>query len=130
MFKYNNYRYCIGKSPKCYIYYVTTSNEWNHELINNICSSSEKDINSTVTDIKEVEIKVLGKDYVIEAYNEVKNSISVQINLKNYITLEKIEGVKEAYIGYLTGSDYLKVICDNNYEIRKRIFYENVRDYQ
>ena len=130
LFKYNNYRYCTGKSPKCYIYYVTTSNEWDHELINNICSSSEKDINSTVTDIKEVEIKVLGKDYVIEAYNEVKNSISVQINLKNCITLEKIEGVKEAYIGYLTGSDYLKVICDNNYEIRRRIFYENVRDYQ
>ncbi|EGQ77378.1 hypothetical protein HMPREF9094_2511, partial [Fusobacterium animalis ATCC 51191] len=83
------YRYCTGKSPKCYIYYVTTSNEWDHELINNICSSSERDINSTVTDIKEVEIKVLGKDYVIEAYNEVKNSISVQINLKNCITLEK-----------------------------------------
>lgn len=38
--------------------------------------------------------------------------------------------VKEAYIGYLTGEDFLKIICDSNGDIRRRIFYENVRDYQ
>ena len=66
----------------------------------------------------------------METYSEVKNNITVQINLKNSITLDKIEGVKEAYIGYLTGNDYLKIICDNTGDLRRRIFYENVRDYQ
>ena len=81
-------------------------------------------------DIKSVDIQVLGREYVMETYSEVKNNITVQINLKNSITLDKIEGVKEAYIGYLTGNDYLKIICDNTGDLRRRIFYENVRDYQ
>lgn len=50
----------------------------------------------------------LGRDYIIDAYNEIKNSISVQITLKNCVTIDRIEKVKEAYIGYLTGDDYLK----------------------
>lgn len=129
MFDYDNFRYCTSQSPKCHIYYVTTANEWEKNIVDNICSSGEKDL-SSLSDIKNVDIQVLGKEYIIDAYNEIKNSISVQINLKNCITLDRIDGVKEAYIGYLTGDDYLKIICDSNGDIRRRIFYENVRDYQ
>lgn len=129
LFDYDNFRYCTSQSPKCHIYYVTTANEWEKNIVDNICSSGEKDL-SSLSDIKNVDIQVLGKEYIIDAYNEIKNSISVQINLKNCITLDRIDGVKEAYIGYLTGDDYLKIICDSNGDIRRRIFYENVRDYQ
>lgn len=130
LFKYENFRYCTSQSPKCHIYYVTAANEWEHKLVDDICKSSEKDIKSLISDIKNVEIHVLGRDYIIDAYSEIKNSISVQINLKNCVTLDRIAGVKEAYIGYLTGDDYLKIICDSSGDIRRRIFYENVRDYQ
>lgn len=130
LFKYENYRYCTSQSPKCHIFYVTAANEWDTKLIGDICDSWKKDIASTITDIKSVNIQVLGRDYVMDAYSEVKNNIAVQINLKNSITLDRIDKVKEAYIGYLTGDDYLKIICDNNGDIRRRIFYENVRDYQ
>ena len=75
-------------------------------------------------------VNVLGREYIMDAYSEVKNNIAVQVSLKNCITLDKIDGVNEAYVGYLTGDDYLKIICDNNGDIRRRIFYENVRDYQ
>ena len=129
LFDYDNFRYCTSQSPKCHIYYVTTANDWEKNIVDNICSSGEKDL-SSLSDIKNVDIQVLGKEYIIDAYNEIKNSISVQINLKNCITLDRIDGVKEAYIGYLTGDDYLKIICDSNGDIRRRIFYENVRDYQ
>lgn len=130
LFKYENFKYCTSQSPKCHIYYVTAANEWNQSLIDNICDTSKKEFLSTINDIKTVEIQPLGREYIIDAYNEIKNSVSVQINLRNCITLDHISGVKEAYIGYLTGNDYLKIICDNNGDIRKRIFYENVRDYQ
>lgn len=130
LFKYENFRYCTSQSPKCHIYYVTAANEWDRVLVENICTSSQKDIASIISDIKSVNIQVLGREYIMDAYSEVKNNIAVQINLKNCITLDKIDGVKEAYLGYLTGDDYLKIICDNNGDIRRRIFYENVRDYQ
>lgn len=130
LFKYENFRYCTSQSPKCHIYFVTAANEWEKSLVDNICKSSGKEITSIISDIKSVDIQVLGRDYIIDAYNEIKNSISVQINLKNCVTLDRIEKVKETYIGYLTGDDYLKIICDSNGDIRRRIFYENVRDYQ
>ena len=99
-------------------------------MVDNICKSSGKEITSIISDIKSVDIQALGRDYIIDAYNEIKNSISVQINLKNCVTLDRIMKVKEAYIGYLTGEDFFKIICDSNGDIRRRIFYENVRDYQ
>lgn len=130
LFNFENYRYCTSKSPRCHIYYVTAANEWDKMLVDSICTSSKKDIISAISDIKNVDIQVMGREYIMDSYNERKNSIAVQINLKNCITLEQIDGVKEAYIGYLTGADYLKIICDKNGDLRRRIFYENVRDYQ
>ncbi len=130
LFHYENFRFCTSQSPKCHIFYVTAANEWDESLVKSICESNEKEISSRVDDIKSVDIQVLGREYIMEAYSEAKNNITVQINLKNCITLDKIEGVKEAYIGYLTGDDYLQIICDNTGNLRRRIFYENVRDYQ
>lgn len=98
--------------------------------MNNICQSSIDDLKRTVEDIKEFEIKPIGRDYIIDAYNELKNSVKARVNLKNCVTLEKIQNVKEAYIGYITGTDYLNIISDSSGELRRRIFYENVRDYQ
>lgn len=130
LFDFENYRHCTSQSPKCHIYFVTAANEWDKSLVNNLCTNSANEITSMISDIKSVDIQVLGREYIMDAYSEIKNRISVQINLKNCITLDRIDGVKEAYIGYLTGDDYLNIICDKNGDIRRRIFYENVRDYQ
>lgn len=130
IFNYDNYRYCTSKSPKCYIYYATVASEWDKKLVNTIYKSSISDMKMVLKDIKDFEIQVLGRNYIMDAYNEIQNSVSAKVNLKNCVTLDKIQGVKEAYIGYLTGADYLNIICDANGYIRRRIFYENVRDYQ
>lgn len=72
LFKYENYRHCTTQSPKCRIYYVTAANEWDCGLVENICTSSKKDITSIASDIKDVDIKVLGREYIMDAYSEVK----------------------------------------------------------
>lgn len=130
LFKYDNFKYCTTQSPRCHIYYVTAANEWDRNQVETICISAKEEITSSLSDIKDAEVRVLGKQYIIDNYRELKNNISVQVSLKNCITLEKINGVKEAYVGYLTGDDFLKIICDKDGEIRRKIFYENVRDYQ
>ncbi|MCQ2081354.1 MAG: AIPR family protein [Lachnospiraceae bacterium] len=130
IFNYENYRYCTSKSPKCFIYYATVASDWDKKLINTICQSSISEMKTVLKDIKNFEIQVIGRNYIMDAYNEIQNSVSAKVNLKNCIILDKIQEVKEAYIGYLTGDDYLNIICDSNGDIRRRIFYENVRDYQ
>lgn len=130
LFKYENYKLCTSQSPSCHIYYVTAAKDWDKQLITDICNTNKQDIRNTVNDIRDVDIQIFGSEYLMSAYNETQNNVSVRVNLRNCITLERIEGIKEAYIGYLTGNDYLKIICDDNDDLRRRIFYENVRDYQ
>lgn len=130
LFEYDIYKHNTGNSPRCHIFYVTAAKEWNKKQVIDLCGSNESEMKKIISDIKDVKIDVLGRDYVIDAYNERKNRVNVSINLKNCIALEKIEDVKESYIGFLTGKDYLKIIVDKNGDLRRRIFYENVRDYQ
>ena len=46
------------------------------------------------------------------------------------MSLDKIEKVEQSYLGYLPGDDYLKMITDKQGNLRRRLFYENVRDFQ
>ena len=103
LFEYDNYRYCSGKSPACYIYYVTAAKEWDESLVDSLCRDNEKNMLSSISDIKSFDIRVFGSQYMIGAYNEIENNAEVQVYLKNCITLDKINDVQEVYIGYLTG---------------------------
>lgn len=130
LFEYKNSKLFPSDSPQCYIYYVTAAKQWDKKLVNSICTDEEKEFYSTNSDIKTFSPLVFGSDYLISSYNEIMNSVDVQIYYKNAIELDTIMGVSKAYIGYLDGDEYLKIITDSNGDLRRRIFYENVRDYQ
>lgn len=127
---YKNSRLFNSVSPKCFVYFVTAASPCEDKLIKNLCSSEESTIRSLFPDIKGIEIQVLGGDYIANAYKEVENRIEVRINFKNNLSLDKIDRVEQSYLGYLTGEEFLKIIIDSQGNLRRRLFYENVRDYQ
>jgi AIPR protein len=45
-------------------------------------------------------------------------------------TLPDIAGVAEAYIGVVPAKEYLQLVTDEAGQIRKSLFYDNVRDFQ
>lgn len=63
-------------------------------------------------------------------YFQTKNSYKVTINFPNTVTLPKMPGVSESYLGILAVPQYLGMIMDEHGEVRKRLFFDNVRDYQ
>lgn len=131
IFEYDNFKYCLNNSPKCHIYYACAASQWDESLIDDICESNVREIkNLKDGDIKDAEIKIIDRNYLIRAYTEIQNHISVKIHFKNCLTLDRIKGVNEAYIGYLSGEEYLKIIMNSEGKLQRRIFYENVRDYQ
>lgn len=130
LFEYHNSKLMPGDYPQCFIYYATAAKDWDRKLVQDICEAEQNDFYKINSDIKLFSINVLGSEYLISAYNEIMNSVDVQIYFKNALELDCINGVKKSYIGYLSGEEYLKIIVDQNGELRKRIFYENVRDYQ
>ncbi len=128
LFKYA--KFFNSTSPQCFINFVTAAKTWDETLVASITAAAEREIIAMFPEIKQARITVVGSDYVIDAYSELENSVDIQINFKNYLSFDKINEVEQSYLGYLSGEEYLKIIVDNQGDIRTRVFYENVRDYQ
>lgn len=128
IFKYS--KYFNKLSPQCYINFVTAARSWDETLVSSITSAGKQEILSMFPEIKQVEIRVLGSNYIIDTYTELENSVDVEIKFKNNLSFDKISQVEQSYLGYLPGDEYLKIITDKHGDIRAQAFYENVRDYQ
>ena len=128
--QYQNSRLFNSTSPKCYIYYVTAAGSCDMTQVENICEQEKEDVLNRFPDIKDVEIQAVGSDFAANAYKEIENRIEVRINFKNSLSLDKIDRVEQSYLGYLNGEEFTKIICDSQGNLRRRLFYENVRDYQ
>ncbi len=77
-----------------------------------------------------VEFEAWGADQVQAAYQRSKNNVTVEFSFANKVLLPEIDGVAEAYFGVLPVKEYLSLITDHSGNIRKPLFYDNVRDFQ
>jgi cold shock CspA family protein len=69
-------------------------------------------------------------DKLKSLYREIKNKITKEIIFEKHTILPKIEKVTESYLGILPCSELIKITSDDDGEIIKTIFYDNVRDFQ
>ncbi len=79
---------------------------------------------------REVKLTPLGANEIQAAYQRSKNNVTVEFSFSNKVLLPEIEGVEEAYLGVLPAKEYLSLISDPVGNIRKPLFYDNVRDFQ
>ncbi|EPR70855.1 AIPR family protein [Cyclobacterium qasimii] len=78
---------------------------------------------------EKVNFNPFGARELATAYRKTKETISTTINFNNRITLPKINGVSQAYIGLLPFSEFLKIVSDSEDNILN-VFEDNVRDFQ
>lgn len=79
---------------------------------------------------EDVRFAPYGADEIQRAYQRSKNNVTVEFSFANKVLLPDITGVKEAYLGVIPASEYLRLITDPTGNIRKPLFYDNVRDFQ
>jgi hypothetical protein len=115
--------------PSCRIYYVTTG-KWTGDR------NLEARRQGTIEDLSnenifnEVEFIPVGADLIQKWDQETKNAISRDFNFERRTVMPEIPGVKEAYLGILPGSEFLRLVQDESGAIIRSIFYDNVRDWQ
>lgn len=63
-------------------------------------------------------------------YRNTIDVIETEIDFSQKILLPDIPKINQSYLGYVDCNEYLKLIVGENGEIRKNVFYDNVRDYQ
>lgn len=119
----------IKKKPACYLYYVTTG-KW---VDDQNCVGRMEIVKNDLLDLNIFEDVVyipVGADLLQKYYRNTIDVIETEIEFSNKILLPEIPGVTQSYLGYVDSESYLKLITGENGEIRKSVFYDNVRDFQ
>lgn len=120
----------IKKKPVCYLYYITTGKWVEDQNCVSRINIAKKDLLDTNL-FEEVQYIPVGADLLQKYYRNTIDVIETEVDFSNKILLpEEIQGVTQSYLGYIDGQSYLKLISGENGEIRKSVFYDNVRDFQ
>ena len=119
----------IKKKPTCILYYITTG-KWVEDR--NCVGRIEiaKDDLMDMNIFEEVRYIPVGADLLQKLYRNTIDVIETEIDFANKILLPDIENVTQSYLGFIDYREYLKLITDENGDIRRSVFYDNVRDYQ
>ncbi len=115
-------------NPSIKLFFVTTG-KWINDT--NLRAVIDNGINSLEqTNLFEhVYFTPFGARELATAYRKTKESISTTITFNNRITIPKINGVSQAYIGLLPFNEFLKIVADDD-DILLNVFEDNVRDFQ
>jgi len=118
----------VNRRPHCRLYYVCTGKWVEDQNLKSIITSGQREIEA-IGLFDEVNVSALGASEIQKLYHETKNKLSTTITFQNRVTLPDIAGVKEAYLGVVPFSEFIKLIQDENQTVHS-IFDDNVRDFQ
>lgn len=115
--------------PCCFLYYVTTG-KW---VDDQNCVARKNMIIHDLEELdlfKEVQFIPVDVKLIQKYYRNTIDVIETEIDFSQKVLLPDIPKIKQSYLGYVDYEEYLKLIVGDNGEIRKNVFYDNVRDYQ
>lgn len=130
LFEPENARHFSSDTPNCILYYATTGKPTTDNTINAIALKAKKEIETEFSDLKSVDIKLLDSKFIIDVHTKIENSYEATLTFEHKATITGIEDVEQAYIGYLNLEEFLKIISDKEGNLMRKLFYENVRDFQ
>jgi hypothetical protein len=116
-------------NPTCRMYYVTTGT-WTNDPALDARRRAAMDDLTALKLFRSVDFSAVDAEMLQRLYRESKNSVSRQFEFSQKTVVPSIAGVTEAYVGLLPAREFLTLIQDEQKEILKGIFYDNVRDWQ
>ena len=131
VFKPGNARlFGAERRPRCELYFVTAGGAATDKLSNSLFTEQGKALAQSIAEIQSATVTHIGVDALLDSYAEVENRYDVNISFDKQVPCERIGDVEQAFIGYLPADEFLKLITGKDGELRRNVFYENVRDFQ
>src|SRR5690606_22216306 len=116
------------ENPSLKLYYVTTGKWVNDANLKAIIDNGVESLEQTNL-FDKISFFSYGAREISSAYRKTKESTSTTINFNSRITIPKINGVSQAYIGLLPYEEFLKIVADEEDNLLN-VFEDNVRDFQ
>ena len=119
----------MQENPKCSFYYVTAG-VWNDPPEPKGRLQDVKDRLEGLNIFSEVRAMPVDADLLKAVYRELERGIVKEVEFSRTAAFPKIDGVNEAYIGLLSGNEFINLVSTNDGELNRELFYDNVRDFQ
>jgi hypothetical protein len=116
-------------NPTSRIYYVTTG-KWTGDPTLDARRRAVVEDLERLNLFREVEFTPVDADAIRNLYNAAKNAIAREFIFKERSVVPEMPGVSEAYIGLVPATTFLELIQDENGDLIRSLFYDNVRDWQ
>lgn len=121
--------YMIRRKPLCRLYFVTTGVWTNDANLSTRISNGVSDLKQ-LSLFESIEFSPIDADALRRLYSGTKEQVETEFNFPLKVTLPEIDGVEQAFLGTVSIEEYLRLITDEAGNIRRSLFYENVRDFQ
>jgi len=76
-----------------------------------------------------IHIQLIDKAILISKHKKAISPLNTEFKFENRISLSVIPNIEEAYIGYVSFSEFKKLIIDNENNKIKSLFNDNLRDF-
>ncbi len=126
------YASALKRNPTLRLFYTTTGSGEAGDLITKL-------IETNITRFKglnifdDVEIKIIGAKALQNGYRSATNSNSAKIEISKPITLPVHPSVQEAFLGFVSADQLLKLVTLESdvgeRRINRAVFYDNIRDF-
>lgn len=131
--KISNYIFDLAsdfkQNPSCKVFYVTTSTSIQDDQNIEACTKINKKHLEELNLFENLEFHLHGANDLGKLYRKTKTPLSCTIHFPNKITLPETIGIDESYYGFLSFSEFKKLIIDHN-DNMQNVFEDNVRDFQ
>lgn len=123
----------FDEPPALKLYFVTTG-EWNEpEAIVGKVNRELKEIDERGLFKNTADIEFYDAERLKSNYRELSRKSVKEIPFNNNVPLPEIPehlNIRQSFIGSIPVVDYIKLITNNDGNLSKGLFYDNVRDYQ
>lgn len=116
-------------NPAVKLFYVTTGSWKEQPAFRNKIRDTVDRLESTNL-ISRADFHVWGAKQIQDNWRAIDSATEVTFQFDQKTTLPDMVGIREAYIGVLPASEFIKLIIDEDGDIRKSLFFDNVRDFQ
>lgn len=117
------------RRPILRLAYVTSGLVPSDPNIQSAVTSATKKLQQTSL-FEDVQFDLLGAAEIHRNFSQIENREEATFNFPRKVTIPKIRGVREAYLGVVSAREFLKLIEDGDGAIKGSVFYDNVRDFQ
>lgn len=124
---FKNFNLMTKGNPLCKLYYVTTGKLTDDQNLGAVIDTNVKELKDLGL-FKDVVFIQCDAEKMQKLYRKTSEEVNTEFSFDEMVTLPKINGVEEAYLGIIRFEEYKKIITDENGNMQN-IFYDNIRDY-